>query len=449
MDVLHLTHQFAPETRGGVESYLADVVAAQHAAGRDVAVLTGSHAQWPQVGIEALHVGKVPVHRLHRDDRFFDLYTKAWHPRVEARLREFLRTHRPRVVHVHQWIRLTSNLIELVQQEGIAAVATLHDFYASCPRAFRLRKDGEACTRPLAPDSCRDCVPRYGHERPDELDAGIELFRRQSRAELTMADAVLVGTRATADLLAATLQLPRARFQVLELGYRRRFTGQPKLSPPDRSQPLRFAFWGGVAPHKGVRNLVAAARRLAAARTARDFELHVLGGFATPTFEAELRDAAKDLPITFHGPFRTEDLRTLRPAVGVFPSTCLETFGIVLDECFELGLPCIVGDRGALADRAGRGGLVVAAGDDGALAAAMARVLDEPRLWHELRERLPEPAPDLPEHVAALDAVYAAAVAGRAAQGPPHGGIPIADRAAFVRLQAESALAQLPARDDR
>ena len=36
----------------------------------------------------------------------------------------------------------------------------------------------------------------------------------------------------------------------------------------------------------------------------------------------------------------------------------LETFGIVLDECCELGLPCIVSDRGALAVRAGDGGPV-------------------------------------------------------------------------------------------
>ena len=33
MKVLHVTHQYAPETTGGVESYVADLVAAQRAAG--------------------------------------------------------------------------------------------------------------------------------------------------------------------------------------------------------------------------------------------------------------------------------------------------------------------------------------------------------------------------------------------------------------------------------
>jgi len=449
MDILHVCHQFAPETRGGVESYVADVIGAQHAAGHDVQVLTGSHAPWPHLGIEELRVGPVPVHRLHRNDLYFDLYSKGWHPGVEALLEAFLGRHRPKVVHIHQWIRLTTNLVEIVQRAGIPAVVTLHDYYTSCPRAFRLRPDGSACFRELSPASCLDCVPRYGHETERELAAGIELFAAQSRAELTMADAVLVGVASTADLVAQMLELPREQFQVLSLGYRRRFQGLPPLPAPDTAGPFRFAFWGGVAPHKGIAVLVDACRALLAQALLRPFELHVLGGFSTPEFQRELRAQAGSLPVVFHGPFQTSALRTLHPAVGVFPSTCLETFGIVLDECFELGLPCIVSDRGALAVRAGDGGLRVEAGNAAALAAAMRRFLDEPRLWGGLRARLPKLPPDLDQHVRELDAVYTDAGRRRAAAGPPTGGIPLADRVRLLFAQRESALARLPIVDRR
>jgi glycosyltransferase involved in cell wall biosynthesis len=444
MDVLHLCHQLAPETRGGVESYVQDLIGAQHALGREVAVLTGSHQPWPEVGLETLSLGSVPVYRLHRDDLFFDLYSKAWHPGVEALLDEFLVQHRPKVVHVHQWIRLTTNLVEIVQRRGIPAVVTLHDYYASCPRAFRLRPDGEVCLRSVGAMACRDCVPRYGHEGAAELDAGLELFAAQNRAELQQADAVLVGVAATADLIAATLAVPRELFQVLPLGYRRRFPGQAPLPAPAAGAPLRFAFWGGVAEHKGVRVLVEAFARLGRERPTRALELHVLGGFATPDFERELRAAAAGLPVTFHGRFETEMLRTLQPAVGVFPSTCLETFGIVLDECFELGLPCVVSARGALGARAGRGGLVVDPGSAAALAAALGRFVDEPALWAELRAQLPALPPDLDQHVVALDGVYAAAAARRRAAGAPPPGVTDRQRAAVLRLQREGALARLP-----
>src|SRR2546421_627180 len=104
MDVLHVVHQFAPETRGGSESYVRDVVLGQ----------------------------------------------------------------------------------------GIPAVVTLHDFYSSCPRAFRMRKGDAACRRPLSVQSCIDCVPRFGHEPREELAAGIELFADSYRSELLLASAVLV-----------------------------------------------------------------------------------------------------------------------------------------------------------------------------------------------------------------------------------------------------------------
>jgi glycosyltransferase involved in cell wall biosynthesis len=449
MDILHLCHQAAPETRGGVEAYVSDLIEAQHAAGHDVHVLTGSHQPWPQLGLEQLAVGAVPVHKLHRDDLFFDLYSKSWHPGVELLLERFLQQHRPKVVHIHQWIRLTTNLVEIVQRCGIPAVLTLHDYYASCPRAFRLRPDGQACFRKLGPASCRDCVPRYGHETPAELDAGIELFAAQTRAELRMADAVLVGVASTADLVAEMLDVPRELFTVLSLGYRRRFPGLPPLLPPGADEPFRFAFWGGVAGHKGIRLLVEAFAALHASRPARSVELHVLGGFATKELEQELRAAAVGLPVTFHGRFETEALRTLHPAVGVFPSTCLETFGIVLDECFELGLPCIVSERGALGVRASAGGLHVDPGDVRALTAAMRRFLDEPGLWAALRGKLPALPPDLGEHVRLLDGIYGAAAARRAAAGPPVGGIGLLQRAQVLFAQRESALGRLPMRELR
>src|SRR5690606_23691239 len=106
-----LIHQFPPESRGGSEAYLLDVAEHQRARGLDVQVLTGSKEWRPEVVIEQSDVNGVPVHRLHRDDLYFDHHAKMWHPVVEQRFRELLRTWRPSVVHVHHWLRLTCNLV--------------------------------------------------------------------------------------------------------------------------------------------------------------------------------------------------------------------------------------------------------------------------------------------------------------------------------------------------
>jgi len=441
MDVLHVIHQFPPESRGGSESYLYDLAQRQRARGLDVQVLTGSKVWRSEVALESSEVEGLPVHRLHRDDLYFDHHAKMWHPGVEQRFRELLRTWRPALVHVHHWVRLTCNLVDVCRQENVPAVVTLHDYYTSCPRAFRRRVDDEACRRVLAPASCTTCVPRHGYEQEGEVDAGVELFRDHYRAELSQARAVIVAVGSTAALLSETTGVPRDRYEVLPLGYRPRFVGMPALPAPVAGEPLRFAFWGGVGRHKGVDVLLRAFGHLHGARPGRA-ELHVLGDAESEAFDRELRTLANGLPVTFHGAFDARQLHAARPHVGVFPSTCIETFGLVLDECFELGLPCVTSDLGALPERAGAAGLRTRAGDEQALALAMQRFVDEPPLWEKLRGHRPEASPSLDTHVDALLAIY-----DRARTMPPPQ--PFADpvpperRIWFLMKQRESAMSKL------
>jgi glycosyltransferase involved in cell wall biosynthesis len=163
MDVLHVIHQFPPESRGGSESYVFDLAQRQRARGRDVHVLSGSKIWRNDVTLDDEVVEGLPVHRLHRDDLYFDHHAKMWHPEVERTFAGLLQQWRPALVHVHHWVRLTCNLVELCWQHRVPAVVTLHDYYTSCPRAFRRRPGDDACKRVLSVASCGDCVPRYGH----------------------------------------------------------------------------------------------------------------------------------------------------------------------------------------------------------------------------------------------------------------------------------------------
>lgn len=440
-DVLHVVHQFPPESRGGSESYVLDVARRQMAVGAAVRVLSGTKHWQAKIELTADEVDGVPVHRLNRNDLYFDHHVKMWSPEIEWAFAAFLEQHRPALVHVHHWVRLTCNLVEICRRHGVPAVVTLHDYYTSCPRAFRRRAGDEACRRPLSAASCAECVPRYGYESVAELGDGVELYADHFRAELSLAAAVLVAVGSTADLLSATTGLPRDRYEVLPLGYRPRFVGMPALPVPAAGAPLRFAFWGGVGRHKGVDVLLRAFRTLHAERPGR-VELHVLGGFESEAFGAELRELAAGLPVTFHGEFDAAKLHAAAPHVGVFPSTCIETFGLVLDECFELGLPCITSDLGALPERAGAAGLRTRAGDANDLAAAMRRFVDEPSTWQRLREARPPASPGLDEHVVRLAAIYQRARTA-APRTPPFPAVGEQRRIRFLWQQREAALSKL------
>ncbi|MFK7742686.1 MAG: glycosyltransferase [Planctomycetota bacterium] len=441
MDVLHVIHQFPPESTGGSEGYVLGIAQRQRALGREVEVWSGTKFAAEQVHVVTSDVEGLPVHRIHRNDLFFDHHVKMWHPEVERQFEQFLRERRPKLVHVHHWVRLTCNLVEVCRRLGVPAVVTLHDYFTSCPRAFRRRKDDLACRRALSTESCASCVPRYGYEPQHELADGVILFRDHYRAELAMAHTVLVAVASTADLLAETTGISRERYRVLPLGYSRRFNGMSALLAPNEGNPLRFAFWGGVGRHKGVDVLLQALRRVADDRPGRA-ELHVLGGFESEAFERELRDTAQGLPVTFHGPFDAVQLHASAPHVGVFPSTCIETFGLVLDECFELGLPCVTSDLGALPERAGAAGIAVAAGNVRALADAMLRMIDEPALWQKLRDAIPAPSPDMHAHVDGLLEIYEDAQR-MPAPAPQFEAVPERRRLAFLMKQRDSAMGQL------
>ena len=207
-------------------------------------------------------------------------------------------------------------------------------------------------------------------------------------------------------------------------------------------QPLLDADAARGSGHsKGVDVLLRAFRAVHEQRAGRA-ELHVLGGFESEAFEAELRGLQGELPVTFHGAFDPGQLHAVAPDVGVFPSTCMETFGIVLDECFELGRPCITSDLGALPERAGAAGLVAKAGDVGDLARAMLRLLDEPALWGELTGRIPAPPPGLDEHVDALAAIYEGARAA-APDAPQFTPVDRQRRLSFLLKQRDTAMSQL------
>ncbi|MEM7199702.1 MAG: glycosyltransferase [Planctomycetota bacterium] len=448
MKILHVTHGFYPESGGGSEAYVRDQLVEQRRLGFDVSLLTGSMHPWPECGLEELEIDGARVLRLHRDDFYFDYHAKAWHPSIERILRDVLARERPDLLHLHQWIRLTSNVIEIADELGIPSVLTLHDLYTSCPRAFRVRPGDHACDRPLSVTSCLSCVPRYGHESDEELALGIELHHAQYQSELGRARAILVASPATAEMIGATTGFPSDKFTILPLGYPRRFPGGtvPPAPLPAAAEPFRFGYWGNLTRRKGAHVLVQAFSQLVADHPSRPVELHLFGGIDTEELRRELEAAVAGKPVVLHGRFEYEQVAAARLHLAVFPMVCFETFGFVLDEAFELGLPCIVTDLGAMPRRAGAAAVAVPPNEPTALAQAMARFLENPELRDELAQQLPPPSPEPAAHSARLVEIYEAARSAPGLVAEPVTVDPLR-RASLALRQRETALRALhPAR---
>ena len=163
---------------------------------------------------------------------------------------------------------------------------------------------------------------------------------------------------------------------------------RPPSVPVTRdTQRLHLLFVGCLGQRKGLEYLITAMRQLREERVV----LHIVGSAEDETYFRYLqnlvRQWALENEVAFHGMVTQEALwRFYAEAdIFVFPSLW-EGFGIVLLEAMAFGLPVVATRAGAIPELVddGENGLLVLPADSDALAAAIARLIEDP----SLRERL-------------------------------------------------------------
>jgi len=227
---------------------------------------------------------------------------------------------------------ITFNNVSLIGGPGVLSYARhaaklylAHEHWLVCPthvlwRHGRERCDGRECLR---------CQLR--HHRPPQLWRYTGLLERQI---------------AEVDTFVAMSEFSRAKHR--EFGFPREMEVLPCFLPDPDSGPERhdanvasphprpyFLYVGRLETIKGVDDLVRASARY------RDADLLVIGD---GTREGALRDLARDNPrVHFLGRLPWDRLGPYyRHAIALIaPSTCFETFGLILIEAFSHSTPVI------------------------------------------------------------------------------------------------------------
>jgi len=151
---------------------------------------------------------------------------------------------------------------------------------------------------------------------------------------------------------------------------------------------FHLALVGSLNPQKGQEDAIAAIGRLAAA--GRDVHLHLYGtggrGYTERLKEAASKQRVGDR-VHFHGHVADVPARVAKADAALVTSRC-EAFGRVTVEAMRACVPVIGTASGGtpelIAD--GRTGLLYPPGDPAALAAAIARLMDDPALARRLAE---------------------------------------------------------------
>jgi glycosyltransferase involved in cell wall biosynthesis len=414
MKILMVVHGYAPECRGGTETYVQRLAAELGGLRHEVEVLCGSHEGRSQVEVDVFRVDGVTVRRVHRDALFVDSWDKSYAPEIGPALDAALAEFRPDVVHVHHWIRLSRHLIEACHERGVPAVCTLHDFWTTCPKAFRIRQ-GAYCTLPVGSASCHDCAPRAAAANDPENAEALELFREDFRNELVLARRVLFPSGAHKDAVLRHRPEIAGKSRVVPFAPPGRLIAAPEARRPAADGRLRVRHWGHVSKLKGVDLLLQAAAGLPAALKAK-LDLKILGTIVFPDERDELRRLAAEAgAVLTETPYQPSDLEREPADLAVFPSRAAETWSFVLDEAFQLGVPAIVSDRGAPAERIGGGGAAFRADDADDLRRLLARAAEDPQVVRRWRDAIPA-LRSFASHAASVAEIYREVVG---IQSPP------------------------------
>lgn len=402
MRVIEVVHGFPPDCRGGTESYVERLSLGLLERGIEVLVVSGAlESRSPAQTSEARWRG-IRVLRIHRPDAYYESWERSFSAPASELFEALLDRERPDLVHVHHWLRLSRDLVRRAEGRRVPALLTLHDFAATCLICFRVKADDSFCLERLAPEVCLPCVGVPAGRTREEALAEIGRLRADLLAELDRARRRFALSRSHAELLARVTGRPPSHFEVLPFRAVTRL-GRAPHQPRPAGAPLRLVNWGYQFHLKGQHLLLEAVRR---ARHRSGIRVDLLGTPVFSAYDEKLRSLAEGLDVGFHGPYEFSALERRDADLAVFPMLSAETYGFVLDEAKQLGLPAAVPDLGALRERVGEGGFVLPRGDVGALAALLDELYEDPPRLEGVRARVGEPEGSFDDHLDALLAAY-------------------------------------------
>jgi glycosyltransferase involved in cell wall biosynthesis len=421
MKIVEVVHGYPPEVIGGTERHVQGITEGLRDRGHRLHVYSGSLEWLEDFTVEHSEREGYELTLVHRNDLYFDRWDKAYNPLVEESFRNFLNERKPDLVHVHHWVRLTSNLTALAAEAGIPVVVTLHDLYATCPRFFRMREEGTLCEVPLSAENCLHSAERWLFQRDAEIRCALDFFKAEILSELKSATRLLAPSASHAAAVARHLELEDIRIDVLPHGSLTRLSPAPR--PPAGSK-VQMVCFSHLYPFKGAKLLLEAFQKMVHRDEA---ELHLFGAEVIPDFAEELKALAGGLDVTFHGPYAPEDLETFPMDLAVIPTLLSESYSFILDEAAGLGVPVLAADAGAIPERAGGSVQLFRTGDIDDLASALDRLVSDRSLLETMRSAEPVKVLSLSEHLDRLEAVYREAVS----EGPR----PVEDNRISCRLK--------------
>jgi len=382
MRILICSNLFPPYVLGGAELVAYQQAKALKALGHEVRIFSGR-----------LRGGLIRPYRITTQRGEFqttwvslspkDLRGDQWdfdNARVTQAFAKVLDEFSPELVHFHNLVGLSINMVDECAKRDIRTVMTLHDYWGICFKNTMLKNDGRLCmTSGFDCLGCRETLGG-GSPIPSPVRNAHILLALHKVDRFVAPSEYLAGRYAANGLRRESISVIR---NGIDLG---RFTPAPK-----DNGVLTLGFIGYLGPHKGVDVLLHALART-------DLEKVRLIVVGDGDMAAELKELCGNLhldrAVTFWGQLPNQRIGEVYEQLDVLvvPSVWPENSPVTIAEAMASGLPVIASDIGGIGEAVDDGatGFLVPAKDSQSLAERIERFLAHPDLRREMGQRARE-----------------------------------------------------------
>lgn len=376
--VVHCVGFYFPDSTGGTEVYVRDLVSALSRHSVDSTIIAATDGTYDRYSWNGVEVVRYPI------DATESQRTKPRDVRQRrTAFQDIVEANRPDIFHLHSW---TSGAglrhLRQVARIGVPSVVTMHVPSALCMRGTMLLYDRQACDgliddrrcaecwaldrgmpRPVAPlvtllpkwDVTDSFVSRMSQRAASLLSAraAAETKARQLRSMATLSDRIVAPSEWVRAALAANA-IPLEKVVVSGQAASDAFSDR-KQRPLEGHREIVIGFLGRLESYKGADLLVRALTRVPADLPVR---MRIAGIGTDPKFTRRFEALVASEPrVTLVGLVEHERVPQFLADIDVLavPSRYMETGPIVVQEARALGIPVMGADLGGISERIDHG----------------------------------------------------------------------------------------------
>lgn len=447
MNILLVSNGFPPKAFGGVETYTYDLSRALAQADHAVTVLCReSDYSLPDYHIsDSLEAGIRVIRIVNDHKKITSFQDTVVDEKIESMFRQFLLDVSPDLVHFNHLISLSARLPDIVEENHIPSVVTLHDFWPLCHRVNLIDWQGNICMGPLADgENCAVCV--VGGESKVKLANSMQWFTglvksMTSSSTRNRIRQTIPGGSSQPPLLRSTPQIFQDRrrlflraiqksdrilapsdyvkdnymangyehaIEVLPLGINLQAEAFQREEREDWIlAPIVFGAIGSFIPHKGFHTLIRAFMNV----PGENLRLNLYGGMdSRSAYYNRFRDIARqDRRINFLGAFTPQQREEIYKSIDalVVPSRW-ESYSLVCREALMSGIPVIASHISPLTDVVidQENGYLFDPDNEEQLTTILKRIAGTPAILADLNCPGPVLIPTQRNHVEAMAGIY-------------------------------------------